>query len=98
MPTYVMLSHLGPDGYARLQEDPERIKEVNAEVAAMGATIVQQYALLGQYDFLNILECPDEATMFRVATALAARGTVRTMTLQASPIEAYIAALNDAAG
>ena len=74
MPTYVMLTTVGPDGWARIREQPERINEVTSEVEAMGLTVVAQYALLGQWDFLNVIEAPDEATMARAAVALAARG------------------------
>lgn len=93
MPKYVMLSTLGPDGHARLRENPERLREVNADVEAMGVKVLEQFALLGQYDFLNILEAPDELTMARVATTLAARGTLRTLTLTAIEVEDFIAAM-----
>ena len=90
MPKYVMLSTLGPDGAARLREDPQRLKAVNAELEDMGVKVLEQYALLGQYDFLNILEAPDELTMAKVATTLSARGTMRTVTLTAIDVDAYI--------
>jgi uncharacterized protein with GYD domain len=93
MPTYVMLTTVGPDGWARIREQPERINEVTAEVEAMGLTVVAQYALLGQWDFLNVIEAPDEATMARAAVALAARGTMRTQTLQAVSVDELIATL-----
>jgi uncharacterized protein with GYD domain len=98
MPRYVMLSNLGPDGYATLNEHPERLKEVNVEVEAMGVKVLDQYATLGQYDFLSILEAPDEITMARVATALAARGTLKSMTLTAIPVDDLIAGLRAASG
>ena len=88
-----MLSNLGPNGAARLHEVPERLREVNEEVAALGVRIVEQYALLGQYDFLNIIEAPDEAAVARLAISLAARGTMKTITLQAIPVDDFIAAL-----
>ena len=88
-----MLSTLGPDGSARLRENPDRLREVSAEVEAMGVTVLQQYAVLGQWDFLNIIEAPDEVTMARVATMLASRGTLKTMTLPIIDIEAFIAGL-----
>lgn len=91
MPKYVMLSTLGPDGHARLRDSPERLREVNADVEAMGVKVLQQYALLGQYDFLNILEAPDEATMALVSSTLAARGTLRPLTLTAIEVEDFIA-------
>lgn len=90
MPTYVMLSILGPDGAATLRENPRRLKQVNEEVSAMGGTVLHQYALLGQWDFLNVIEAPDELTMARIATALNARGTLKTRTLTAIDIDDFI--------
>lgn len=88
-----MLSNLGPDGAATLQEHPERLKAVNSEVEAMGVRVLEQYALLGPYDFLNIIDAPDEATMAKVASRLAARGTLKTVTYTAIPIDDFIARL-----
>lgn len=95
MPTYAMLSTLGPGGWATVRETPDRIRAVVEEVESMGLTVVAQYALMGQWDFLNIIEAPDEATMARAAVMLAARGTMRTTTMQAIPIEQLIDVLND---
>ena len=95
MPTYLMLSILGPDGFATVSDHPSRIREVNHEVEAMGARVVTQYALLGQYDFATVIEAPDEQTMVRITTTLAARGTLKTHTLAAIPVEDYITALGD---
>jgi uncharacterized protein with GYD domain len=94
MATFVMLSTLGPDGAATLRQNPTRLKAVNAEVEAMGGRVVVQYALLGQWDFLNIIEAPDEVTMARIATMLAARGTLKTRTLTAVNVDDLIAALD----
>lgn len=93
MPTYVMLTTLGPDGWATVREHPERIREVTQEVEKMGLKVVAQYALLGQWDFLNVIEAPDEASLARAAISLAARGTMRTMTLQAVGLEDLISRL-----
>jgi len=95
MAKFVMLSTLGPDGSARLRENPERLLEVRGEVEAMGVKVLQQYALLGAWDFLNIIEAPDEVTMARVATTLSSRGTLKTLTLPAIEVEAFIAALKN---
>ena len=95
MPTYVMLSTIGPDGAATLRQNPERLKEVNAEVEAMGVKVLEQWALLGNYDFLNIIEAPDEKAVARVAMALGARGTVKTLTLTAIPVDEFIAAVRE---
>lgn len=98
MPKFVMLSTLGPDGHARLRENPERLREVNADVEAMGVKVLEQFALLGPYDFLNILEAPDERTMAKVATTLAARGTLKTLTLTAIEVEDFIATMGGGVG
>ena len=90
MATFLMLSTVGPEGMATLRDTPARLKEVNTEVEAMGAHVVAEWALLGQYDFATVLECPDEKTITRVAVALGARGTLKTKTMIAVPIDEFI--------
>ena len=89
-----MLTTLGPDGWATVRENPERIRQVTHEVESMGLKVIAQYALMGQWDFLNVIEAPDEATLAKAAITLAARGTMRTMTLQAVPIDDLIKRLS----
>lgn len=93
MPKYVMLSTLGPDGFARLSENPERLREVSNEVEAMGVTVLEQYAVLGQWDFINIIEAPDDETMAKVAISLGSRGTLKTMTLPIIEVDRFIEGL-----
>ncbi len=90
MGTYVLLTRLTDEGAKTMKERPDRLKEVNKEVETMGVKIIGQYALLGQFDFLNIIEAPDNETITRVAVELASRGTVRTMTLPAIQIDQVI--------
>lgn len=92
---FVMLSTLGPDGAARLRESPARLKEVNEDVESMGVKVLSQYAVLGQWDFINILEAPDEVTMARVSTSLAARGTLKTLTMPIIDVDTFIEAMGD---
>ena len=95
MPMFVMLSTLGPEGAATLRENPERVKGVNAELEALGVRVLEQFALLGPYDFCNILEAPDAITMAKVALVLGARGTVKTLTMSAIPVDEYLAKLRE---
>jgi uncharacterized protein with GYD domain len=95
MPTYAMLTTLGPDGWETLRQNPDRINAVREEVEAVGLKVICQYALMGQYDFLNVIEAPDERTMARAAVMLAARGTMRTTTMQAIPVEELIETLKE---
>lgn len=93
MPTYILLSTLNPGGLETLRERPERLKEVNAELERMGAKVVAQYACLGAYDFINILEAPDDLTIAKISVMLGARGTVRIQTLTAMDVDEFIKAL-----
>ena len=93
MPTYVMLSSLTPEGVQTVKNNPSRIREVNHEVEQLGAKVVAQWAVLGRFDFVNIVEAPDEATMARVSLELGSRGTARYETLVAIPVEDFIAQL-----
>lgn len=96
MAMYAMLSTVGPDGWATIREKPERVLEVRREVEALGLKVHALYAVMGQYDFLSIIESPDEQSMARAAVMLAARGTMRTTTLQAIPAEEFVASLKQA--
>lgn len=85
-----MLTTLTDEGRKTITEKPERIKEVNKEVEAMGAKVLAQYAVLGPYDFINILEAPNNEAVSKVAIALGSRGTLQTMTLAAMDIDVFI--------
>ena len=93
MPIYAMLTSLTDEGRKTVKEKPERIKEVNKEVEAMGVKILTQYALLGPYDFLNILEAPSNEAITKVAIELGSRGTLQTMTLSAITLDDFITAM-----
>lgn len=85
MPTYVMLTNLTAEGVRTLKNNPGRIDEVNREVEQMGVNVVSQYATLGQYDFITVVEAPDEQTMAKVSVELGSRGTMTSQTLAAIP-------------
>jgi len=90
MGLYVMLTTLTDEGRKTIKEHPGRIKEVNKEVEAMGVKILAQYALLGRYDFVNILEAPSNEAISKVAVELGARGTLQTMTMVAMKVDDFI--------
>jgi uncharacterized protein with GYD domain len=87
MPYYVMLTTLTDHGRSTLMKNPGRIWEVNKEVEEMGAKILVQYALLGPYDFLNVLEAPNNTVVARVAAQLGSRGTLQPLTMSAITVE-----------
>ena len=93
MAKFLMLTTLTDEGRKTIIENPGRIKEVNKEVEAMGAKILAQYALLGPYDFVNILEAPSNEAISRVAVNLGARGTLQTMTMAAMDVDAFVGSL-----
>ena len=93
MPTYVMLTTLTDEGRKTIKATPQRIKEVNKEVEGMGVKILVQYALLGQYDFINILEAPSNEAIAKVAMELGSRGTLQTTTLAAMKLDDFVNSL-----
>ena len=93
MSLYVMLSTLSESGRKVLRERPGWIRKVNADVRRMGARVVAQYAVLGPYDFVTIVEAPDNATISRVSVEVGARGGSAGMTMAAIPLDEFIARL-----
>jgi uncharacterized protein with GYD domain len=93
MAVYLMLTTLTDEGRKTIKANPARIKEVNKEVEAMGAKVLAQYALLGPYDFINILEAPNNEVTVRVAVELGARGTLGTLTMAALTVDEFVKSL-----
>ncbi len=90
MATYVILSTLTDEGRKTIKQNPGRILEVNKELEKMGVRVREQYAVLGPYDFVNIVEAPDNDTVMRMSVELGSRGSVHLLTLAALPIEEFI--------
>jgi uncharacterized protein with GYD domain len=93
MPTFVMLTTLTPEGVQTLKNNPQRLREVNKEIEQLGATVKAQWAVLGRFDFVNVVEAPDELTMSRISVELGSRGTARYESLVAIPVDDFIDAL-----
>jgi uncharacterized protein with GYD domain len=93
MAKFVMLTTLTDEGRKTVKDNPDRIEEVNKEVEKLGASILAQYALLGPYDFINILDAPSSEVVSKVAITLGSRGTLQTMTMAAMEIDAFVAGL-----
>lgn len=93
MPRYLMMTTLTDEGRKTLKANPQRLLEVNKEVEAMGVKIIAQYAVLGDFDFLNVLEAPNNETVSKVAIELGSRGTLQPKTLAAMDLEDFIANL-----
>jgi uncharacterized protein with GYD domain len=93
MATYVLLSSLTDEGRKTIKDRPERIKEVNREIEAMGGRVTHQWAVLGGYDFVSVLEAADNDTVARISVELGARGTVQITTLPAIVVDEFIANL-----
>ena len=93
MPLYILLSRLTDDGWETVKERPGRIKEVNKELSDIGVKVLSQYATLGEYDFVNIVEAPDNNVIAKVSIELGSRGTVQITTMPAIPIDEFIASI-----
>ena len=90
MASYVMLSTLTDEGAKTIKSNPGRIRDVNKEIEGMGVKVLSQYAVLGPFDFVNIVEAPDNETVARVSAELASRGSIKIQTLAAIPIDSFI--------
>lgn len=95
MRTFLLLSTLSPQGLQTLATTPERLLEVNREIEALGGRVVRQWALLGAYDFLSVVEAPDERTISRITVELSARGSASFETLVAIPVQELIDTLDE---
>ena len=89
MPRYILLSKLTIEGRQSLHSRPERLVEVDQEVEKMGVKVVAQYAVLGPYDFVSVVEAPDNETMAHLSVDLGSRGTVEIMTLPAIALDRF---------
>ena len=87
---YILLSTLTESGRKTIRDKPERIKEVNVEVEAYGVTVLEQYAVLGPYDFVTIVDAPDDEAIFKMSVDLGSRGTVKIMSMPAITIDELI--------
>ena len=93
MPTYLMLSSLTEKGTQTLNSNPARLREVNRDVEELGAKVLHQWASLGEYDFVNVVEAPDELTMANLSVKLGARGSVKFQTMALLQVDDFLAAL-----
>lgn len=90
MKTYAMLTTLTDEGRKTVKNEPERIKLVNKAVEAWGGKILCQYALLGTYDFLSIIQVEDDRAILKISVELGARGSLQTITLPAFEIDEFV--------
>lgn len=93
MATYIALSILTDEGRKTLKQNPDRIKEVNKEIEAMGIKVLKQYAVLGAYDFVTLLDAPNNEAVMKMSVDLGSRGTVQLITLPALSVDDFIHSL-----
>jgi uncharacterized protein with GYD domain len=93
MPTYIMLTRLTPDGVKTVKDNPARVQEVNKEVEQLGVKVLHQWATLGEYDFISVVEAPDEKAMAKLSIEMGSRGTVMNQTMTAIDVEDFTSAL-----
>jgi uncharacterized protein with GYD domain len=93
MPTFIMLTRLTSDGVKTLKDNPGRVQEVNREVEQLGVKVVNQWATLGEYDFVSVVEAPDEKTMAKLSVEMGSRGTTSNETMTAIPVDEFVGSL-----
>jgi uncharacterized protein with GYD domain len=95
MPLYILLSTLSTQGVQTLKANPDRLREVNRDIEELGARVLHQWVTLGEFDFVNVVEAPDVATVAKISITLGARGSTRIETLPALEIDDLLSVLND---
>ena len=90
MPYFISLSNLTEQGRKTIKSRPERVRDVNKEIVSMGGKIIAQYATLGPYDFVTIIEAPSDEAVLSISVELGARGTISIMTMPAIEIDRFI--------
>jgi uncharacterized protein with GYD domain len=93
MPTYILLSSLTTEGLQTLRSNPNRLREVNRDVEELGAKVLHQWAVLGPFDFVNVVDAPDDATIAKVSMALGARGSAKIQSLSALTVDELLDAI-----
>ena len=93
MAVFIMLTKLTSNGVRTIKDNPGRVQEVNREVEQLGVKVLNQWATLGEYDFVSVVEAPDEKTMAKVSVELGSRGTTSNETMAAIPAEDFIKSL-----
>jgi len=93
MAVFIMLTRLTSNGVKTLKDNPGRVQEVNNEVEQLGVKVLSQWATLGEYDFVSVVEAPDEKTMAKVSVELGSRGTTTNETMSAIPAEEFTKSL-----
>jgi uncharacterized protein with GYD domain len=88
-----MLTTLTEKGRQTLNANPARLREVNRDVEELGAKVLHQWASLGEYDFVNVVEAPDELTMAKLSLELGARGSVKFQTMPLLQVDDLLGAL-----
>jgi uncharacterized protein with GYD domain len=94
MPKYIMLTTLTDQGLQTLRSHPERLKAVNADVEELGARVLHQWACLGPFDFVNVVEAPDAAAIARISVALGARGSAKLQSYELIEIDDFLESLH----
>jgi len=94
MPIYLMLTTLTAQGVQTLKANPNRLREVNRDVEELGATVLHQWATIGEYDFVNIVDAPDAATIAKISLALGARGSAKLQSLELLDLDTLLDVLD----
>lgn len=94
MPVYILLSKLTETGVQCVVDRPSCLREVGMDIENLGVRVLEQYATLGQYDFVHVIEAPDNETVARVSMELTARGNIKPLSLPTISINDFISRLS----
>ena len=95
MPTYIQLLTLNDAGRAMALDDPGSVSRAQDESATPGVRVMGLYGVLGQYDFVSIVDAEDNDVIARYSLELGARAGAHVATMPAIPIGRFTARRDD---
>ncbi len=97
MPTYILLTKLSPEVLAQMKDRAklgrnwlDQVKKKCPEVK-----FISHYAILGQYDFLDIYEAPNEEVAAKVSMISQVNGAFHAQSLLAIPYKQFLELTKD---
>lgn len=81
MALYFLLGTLTPQGQKDLNQNPNLITEASRNFSSDGASVLGQYAVLGHYDYVTMVEAGSNDAVARLSAELGAKTGLRFETL-----------------
>lgn len=93
MTTYIRLVRLTDEGRKLVKEGRSVFEGASRIFEEQGGRIVSAWGTLGSYDFIAVVEAPDDATMMKISALVASGGVLSADTLPAVPMQDFLSSI-----